>query len=138
MYSGNRISCYGVMRLGSWFDQAIPSSAQVKNELNYKSNPPLRRHFTGRTLSNIFYFTKYNLPGLSSDPPCLVGGWRRPGRNVKSKLQKTAYFTEFKPLNIYRSTCTSCSLPCYFRSDRVDNAFATNATYSVGHLTSTL
>ena len=35
-------------------------------------------------------------------------------------------------------TLTSCSLPWYFRSDPVDNAFATNVSYSVDHLTSIL
>ena len=35
-------------------------------------------------------------------------------------------------------THTSWSLPRYFRSDHVDNAFATNVIYSVGHLTSIL
>ena len=35
-------------------------------------------------------------------------------------------------------TLTSCSLPWYFRSFSVYNAFATNVSYSVGHLTSVL
>jgi len=35
-------------------------------------------------------------------------------------------------------TLTSCSLPWYFRNNPVDNAFATNVSYSVGHLTSNL
>jgi len=35
-------------------------------------------------------------------------------------------------------TLTSCSLPSYFRSDHVDNAFATNVIYSFGHLTAIL
>jgi len=30
---------------------------------------------------------------------------------------------------------TSCSLPSYFQSDPTDNVFATNVSYSVGHLT---
>jgi hypothetical protein len=67
-------------------------------------------------------------------------GWRGVGddrgRYAKSKLQKTASFIEVEPLNVYQSTHTSCSLPWYFRSDHVDNAFATNISYSAGHLTS--
>jgi hypothetical protein len=35
-------------------------------------------------------------------------------------------------------THTPCSLPWYFRSDPGGNAFATNVSYSVGHLISTL
>jgi hypothetical protein len=35
-------------------------------------------------------------------------------------------------------THTSCSLPWYFRSDPMDNAFATHVSYSVGHLTAIL
>jgi hypothetical protein len=35
-------------------------------------------------------------------------------------------------------TLTFCSLPWCFRSDPVDNAFATNVSYSVGRLTSNL
>jgi len=67
-----------------------------------------------------------------------MGGWRRQGRYVKSKLQKTASFTEVKPLYVYQSTHTSCSLPWYFWSVPVDNALATNVSYSVGHVTSIL
>jgi len=62
------------------------------------------------------------------------GWWRRQERYAKFKLQKTASFIEFEPLNVYQSTHKTCSLPWYFRSDPVGNAFATNVSYSVGHL----
>jgi hypothetical protein len=53
-----------------------------------------------------------SVPGLSSDPPRRRkyrgggGGWRPQGIYAKSKLQKTAYFTEVEPLNVYQSTLT--------------------------------
>jgi hypothetical protein len=51
------------------------------------------------------------VPGLSSDPPRhteYLGGWRR---QAKLKLNKTASIIEAKPLNVYQSIRTSCSLP---------------------------
>jgi len=60
------------------------------------------------------------------------------GKIANSNLRKTASVIEVEPLNVHQSTHTSCSLPWYFRSVPVDNTFATNVSYSVGHLTSIL
>ena len=54
------------------------------------------------------------VPSLSNDPPRrreYRGGWRRQERYAKLKLQRTVSFIEAKPLNVYQSIQTSCSLP---------------------------
>jgi hypothetical protein len=67
------------------------------------------------------------------------GCWGRQGRYAKSKLQKTTSYVEVEPLNVPQSTNTYILLAAFiFLMFSVDNAFATNVSYSVGHLTSIL
>jgi len=63
----------------------------------------MMRHF------GLLQWKTFSVTGRSSDPARpreYRGWWGRQGRYAKSKLQKTASFTEVKSLNVYRSTRT--------------------------------
>ena len=79
-----------------------------------QDSQPLHRLAHDEHFRNVAIKKTCSIPDLSSDPPRYReypgggGGGRRQGRSAKSKLQKTAFFTEVKPLNVYQSTHTSC------------------------------
>ena len=95
------------------------------------------------TVGNYLHFLWKIVPRLSSDPP----RHREYGGGIET-TRKIGHieFTEKGLLYWSRTTyclpehtlLTSYSLSWYFRSDPVDNAFAKNVSYSVGHLTSIL
>ena len=73
--------------------------SKSKRNLLYTGISPYRAVNT----SHHGYKNQSVVPGLSSDPPHHRenSGW---DGESKSKLQKTASFTENKPLNVYQST----------------------------------
>jgi hypothetical protein len=82
------------------------------------------------------------LSGLSSDSrhhrEYRGGGMVTAGKLRQIEVTENSLLYWSQTLNVHQSTHTSCSLSWYFRSDPVNNAFATNFSYSVGQLTSIL
>jgi hypothetical protein len=114
---------------------------KTKRNLLYTGISPYRAVNT----SHHGYKNQSVVPGLASDPPHHRensggrGGMENPNQSYrKLPLLLKSNHLMFTRARARTHTHTSCSLPWYFRSDPLDNAFATNVSYSVGHLTSIL